>query len=234
MKLSDLVSDYHTPTEAARLIHEHPPLIVCGVTAAGKDTIVRYLTQSDDYAQVVSHTTRTPRSHNDGNEVNGLDYWFVDERTAITMLSEQSFIEAKLVHGDTLYGTSVKAYERVVNSGRQPILEIDIQGVLELMSVVSDLEAIFLAPPDFETWQARLNGRGHMSQQERIKRLVSAVTEFEMFASNPRFTPLINNEVIDTAAMIHDGSYKNDESTKRARLVIEQLLDQTRQTLRST
>jgi guanylate kinase len=227
-QLETLVNTYQMPAEAKTLLTEHPPLIICGVSGAGKDTIAQYLMQSGDYAHIVSHTTRAPRPHHDGHEVNGVDYWFINEQTATVMLQDKSFIEAEFVHGDTVYGTSIEAYKRVVEHGRKPLLEIDIKGVTNLQTQVPSLDAVFLVPPDFATWQRRLEGRGEMSDAEKRKRLESAVAEFKAFlARDSGFIPVINTEVVDTAQAIEDGSYKTEVSMSRARAAVEQLSRET-------
>lgn len=231
-QLESLVDTYKMPPEAVKLLVAHPPLMLCGVTGAGKDTIARFLMQNGNYTHVVSHTSRQSRPHLDGHEVNGVDYWFIDNDEAVKMLQAEAFVEAKLVHGkETLYGTSIQAYRRVVDNGKQPVLEIDIQGVQELQHEVPGLKAIFLVPPNFETWQRRLKGRGEMSDEELRKRLASAVKEFETFLKSDGFIPVINTEVIDTAQSIEDGSYKDDASIMSAHEAVEQLLHETRMLL---
>lgn len=227
-ELETLLNEYEMPTDTKQLLAKHPPLIICGVTGAGKDTIARYLMQSGNYAHVVSHTTRAPRPHRDGHEVNGVDYWFINSSEAAEMIRSQAFIEAELVHGkDTLYGTSIEAYRHVVEIGERPLLEIDIKGVQRLQREAPELTAIFLVPPDFKTWQERLQGRGAMPREELRKRLESAVMEFEIFLQNDGFIPVINTEVINTAKSIEDGSYRDGTTVKAAREVVEQMLQET-------
>lgn len=228
MELLDLTEKYQTPPAAVELLQEHPPLIICGVTGAGKDTIARYLMQNGSYAQIVSHTTRAARPHRDGHEVNGVDYWFIDNDAAIEMLKAGEFIEAELVHGnETLYGTSIAAYKKVLENGKQPLLEIDIKGVLRLQSEVPGLTAVFLVPPDFATWQKRLRGRGTMDDEELRRRLQSAKAEFKTFLDNEDFIPITNTEVVNTADRIQDGSYRNTVSIEIARKAVKELLAET-------
>ena len=226
-QLSHLIQNYQASAYAHELVAKHPSLNFAGPTGAGKGTLVTYLTQSGDYAPVVSDTTRTPRPHNDGFEVNGVNYWFINEAEAIGKLKDKAFIEVKAVHQKTMYGTTVASYERVIKAGRTPILEIDVQGIEDLMSHFSDFEAIFLLPPDFDTWQSRLDGRGHMATEDKLRRLASSVIEINTLLSNARFYPVINNEVVETAELISSGAYKHDEYRQTSLEVARTILART-------
>ncbi len=231
MNLSERVDAYRTPDIAKELVLAHKPLILCGPTASGKDTIARYLMQQGGYAAVVSDTTRPPRPHGASHEVNGVDYWFIDQATAAKNLEMQAYIEAKLVHGDTLYGTSIAAYQRVVASGRVPVLEIDVQGVGEFMSIIPGVEALFLLPPDFETWQLRLDGRGAMEAEQKTRRLVTALQEFQVPMTDHRFFPVVNTEVVQTAELIESGEYRTPAYRDRALELTAALLEATQRYL---
>jgi guanylate kinase len=209
-KLYDLIQNYEAPKHAHEVIASRPSLNFAGPTGAGKGTLVTYLTQTGDYAPVVSDTTRQPRPHNDGFEVNGVNYWFLSEEEAVEKVSSGAYVEVKAVHKKTMYGTSIRSYERVVKAGRTPVLEIDVQGMQELMEHFPEFEAIFLLPPDFDTWQSRLDGRGSMQAEEKVQRLRSAIDEINVLLSNPRFYPVVNTEVIDTADVIMSGEYKQE------------------------
>lgn len=226
-QLFQLITDYKAPSSAHEIASAHPSLNFAGPTGAGKGTLVTYLTQTGDYAPVVSDTTRLPRPHNDGFEVNGVAYWFIDENTAIDKVSKSSYIEVKAVHQKTMYGTSVEAYEKVVQAGRTPILEIDVQGMEELMNHFPEFEAIFLLPPDFETWQNRLDGRGRMQLEEKTQRLRSACVEIATLFSNPSFYPVINTEVVDTAKLIASNAYKDQSYRDTALAVAKEILKNT-------
>lgn len=231
-QLAQSIQTYTAPENAHALIAAHPSLNVAGPTGAGKGTLVTYLTQTGDYAPVVSDTTRAPRPHNDGYEVNGVSYWFLSEEDAIKKVETGAYIEVKAVHEKTMYGTSIEAYQKVVNAGRTPVLEIDVQGIEELMSHFDELEAIFLLPPDFDTWLKRLDGRGRMDKDEKLQRFRSALVEIEALVRNPRFYPVINTEVIDTARSITTGEYKNAQYRQDALTVARELLEKTAQFLK--
>ena len=121
--------------------------------------------------------------------------------------------------------------KKVVNSGRTPLLEIDVQGMEELMEHFPEFEAIFLLPPDFNTWQSRLDGRGRMHLDEKIQRLHSACTEIEVLLKNPRFYPVINREVIETAELIISGGYKDAAYREASLAVAKEIHEKTSQFL---
>ena len=225
--LEDAVTHYSMPEEAKQLLLEHPPLNIAGPTGAGKGTMGQYLTQMGEYAPVVSDTTRDPRKFGNGYEVNGVHYHFIDEATALKKLADGAYIEAKLVHGDTLYGTSIEAYQRVVEHGRIPILEIDVQGMEELMKVVPSFEAILLLPPSFEIWEQRIDGRGDMTTEQKIRRFGTALIEYSKPLENDRFFPVINTEVLDTAEVIRSGEYREEAYRQNALVLAAELRDAT-------
>jgi len=226
-KLLEAIKNYEAPEAAHKEVSNHPPLALAGPTGAGKGTLATYLTQSGDFAPVVSDTTRPPRPHNDGMEVHGVGYWFLTEQEALQKIANGSYIEVKEVHRRTMYGTSREAYRKVVSSGRTPILEIDVQGIEELMQHFPELEAVFLLPPSFDVWQSRLDGRGSMDFDEKVNRLETAYSEIQRPLTNPRFHPVVNHEVIDTAELITSGKYKNPEYREGALKVARELLART-------
>lgn len=225
------IEAYKPPTRAITLVEQSPSLNIAGPTGAGKGTLAVYLAQSGNYAPVVSDTTRAPRPRNNGLEVNGVDYWFISEEAAEQKIANGAYLEVKAVHQKTMYGTSLDSYQRVTDSGRVPLLEIDVQGMEELMDRYPGFEAIMLLPPDFDTWQERLAGRGDMDLDEKIRRLTSALMELQKPRQNARFYPVINTEVIDTAALITSGEYKDDAYRTGALEVADELLRRTEQFL---
>lgn len=228
MTLPEAVQQYEMPPEAKQLIDAHQPLGLAGPTGAGKGTMAQYLTQTGEYAPIVSDTTRKPRPFGNGYEVNGVQYWFLDEDTAIEKLRKGAYIEAKLVHGDTLYGTSVDSYRRVVDGGKIPILEIDIQGMIEFMRIDAGFEAVLLLPPSFEIWNERIDGRGDMTPENKIRRFKTAIDEYSVVFTNERFHPVINTEVVEAAEVIRSGIYHETEYRHRALEVARELLDATK------
>jgi len=214
--LEHAVNTYKMPEVARRLLLEHPSLNITGPTGAGKGTMAQHLTQSGNYVPVVSDTTRKPRVFGNGYEVSGVHYWFIDDETALLKLDQAMYMEAKLVHGDTLYGTSIASYERVVKSGRTPILEIDVQGMEAFMEEAPGFECVLLLPPSFEIWEQRIDGRGDMDLEQKVRRFKTALVEYQKPIENKNFFPVINTEVLDTAEVIISGEYKDAAYREKA------------------
>lgn len=226
-QLEQLVSNYTMPEEARRLILEHPSLNISGPTGAGKGTMAQYLAQTGNYNPVVSDTTRSVRPFGNGKEVNGVHYWFIDHDTALRKLEAEAYIEAKLVHGDTLYATSIDSYKRVIESGRIPLIEIDVNGMEDMMQAAPEFEAILLLPPSFEIWEQRIDGRGDMDIEQKIRRFGTAIMEYSKPIDNRQFHPVINTEVVDTAALIMSGEYRSEAYRLEALELAVELRDRT-------
>jgi len=225
--LEQAVYTYKMPETARKLLLEHPSLNITGPTGAGKGTMAQHLTQSGNYVPVVSDTTRKPRVFGNGYEVSGVHYWFIDDETALLKLDQSAYMEAKLVHGDTLYGTSIASYERVVKSGRTPILEIDVQGMEAFMEEAPGFECVLLLPPSFEIWEQRIDGRGDMDLEQKIRRFKTALVEYKKPIENKNFFPVINTEVLDAAEIIISGEYRQESYRQKALSLAVELHDAT-------
>lgn len=219
-QLFEAVRSYKMPAIAAEIVVKHKPLVITGVTAAGKDTVLKYIEQTADFRHVITHTTRQLRP----GEANGQNYWFVDDRQMLDLLDGQKMIEAKSVHGSTVYGTSIAAYRQVLDSGYKPMLRIDVQGTLELANQLPRLQASFILPPSFEIWMERLEKRGRMSHVEKAQRLKSAQVELKAAMNSRHFIFMVNREVSLTAAELIAGT--TDARTQHHnRELAKQLID---------
>jgi len=231
--LQKAITTYQMPEVARKLLRDYPSLNIAGPTGAGKGTMAQHLTQTGSFAPVVSDTTRLKRVFGNGYEVSGVHYWFINDETGLGKLDKGEYIEAKLVHGDTLYGTSIASYERVVKSGRTPILEIDVQGMEELMVAAPGFEAVLLLPPSFEIWEQRIDGRGDIDLEQKIRRFQTALLEYNKPIENENFFPVINTEVLETAEIIMSGEYKQEAYRQRALALAVELRAETQKFLDS-
>jgi guanylate kinase len=204
-ELLKAVYHYHISDVAKSMLLRSGALILCGVTASGKNTIANYLTSHSDYQRVITHTTRKPRSNDGKDEVDGVDYWFVSNQQMLNLVLAGVMVEVQAIHGDTFYGTSLDAIKAVLDAGKKPLLELDVQGAEALAALVPGLHPLFVLPPNYDIWMERLGTRGFMSDGEKERRLQSAKKELETVVASRYFSLIINNEAELTAKEIMGG-----------------------------
>jgi guanylate kinase len=165
---------------------------VAAPSGTGKSSLVSALLQLDSKLAVsVSHTTRAPR----GQEVNGREYWFIDEPEFRAMIQRGEFIEHALVHGN-LYGTSRKTIADRLAHGDDVVLEIDWQGALQIKQLFAHAVLIFILPPSWEELAQRLDRRGEDKPEVIHTRLANARSEV---AQAKHFDFCIINSLFETA-----------------------------------
>ena len=165
---------------------------VAAPSGAGKSSLVTALLELDSRLTVsVSHTTRSPR----GQEVNGREYWFIEEPDFRAKIDRGDFFEWAEVHGN-LYGTSRKAIEERLVGGEDVVLEIDWQGALQIKKLFTHAVLIFILPPSWEELSQRLNRRGEDHPDVINRRLANARNEV---AQARHFDFVIINSLFETA-----------------------------------
>ncbi len=153
-------------------------LVVSAPSGAGKTSLCEWsITAVPDLAHSVSHTTRAPRPH----EVDGRDYYFVDEPTFRAMAERGEFAEWALVHGG-LYGTSWAVLEGHFAAGRDVILDIDTQGAALLRQRFPEGVFIFIVPPSWDALEQRLRQRHSDTEGDIRRRLERAREEIRHYA----------------------------------------------------
>lgn len=223
------LNDYSVPENVKNLVQGTKVVFLVGVTAAGKDTVLRRLIESTDYHHIVSHTTRSPRANHGVMEQDGLDYHFIDLQAAESMIDNGGFVEAKMFSGN-VYGTSVAEIQMAHDEGKVAITDIEVQGVAEYRAFANNVIPIFLLPPDFETWQARLKGRyadSKMNPEDIHKRLQTACSELADALDKPYFEYVVNKNLdrtIDIVSQIAHGNFSREKNTQ-ARIVAQSLLE---------
>ncbi len=164
-------------------------VIISGPSGSGKTTICRELAKDPRVRVSVSVTTRPPRSQ----EVNGQDYYFVSEREFEKKIKEASFVEHAQYLG-TLYGTLRKPLEEAIEQGLIYLLEIDIQGALQVMEGYPDAISIFILPPEEDVLKKRLTGRNTDKEQDITERLEIAKGELQ---SSSRYKYHVVNDKLE-------------------------------------
>jgi len=139
----------------------------------------------------VSYTTREPR---DGEKA-GEDYHFVDRETFQQGLSRGLWAEWAEVHG-SFYGTSAPYLEEEMSAGKDILLDLDVQGALQLLDRYSECITVFIMPPSMAVLKQRLESRGTDSEGEITKRLFNAEREI---AQKDRYRHIIINDDLPDA-----------------------------------
>ena len=150
-------------------------IVISGPSGTGKSTVVRRLLESSPLiVSSVSMTTREPR----GSEIDGKDYFFVQEEEFIRKRNAGEFLEWAVVHGN-LYGTLTSFVDEKLGEGNDLLLEIDVQGGLSVKEKRPEALMVFLMPPSWEELEKRLRGRGTDSEDVIVERLRNARNEME-------------------------------------------------------
>ncbi len=172
-------------------------IVVSGFSGAGKGTIMKALTAKyDQYALSVSATTRSPRE----GEVNGREYFFITNEEFEKLIEEDGLIEhAKYVNH--YYGTPRKYVEDKLAQGIDVILEIEIQGALQIKKQYPDAVLLFVMPPSAQELEKRLRGRGTETDDVIRQRLNRAVEE-SVGIENYDYI-IINDKLEDSVENVH-------------------------------
>lgn len=167
-------------------------LVVSGPSGVGKGTICKeYLRAYDDCALSVSATTRSPR---DG-EVDGESYFFLSQDEFKKKIEEGGFLE-HAIFCDNYYGTPKDAVLKMLDSGKNVILEIEVQGALQVRSHYPEAVFVFVIPPSMEVLEERLRGRGTEADDVISKRLERAKAEFKFIE---KYNYILNNDTVENA-----------------------------------
>lgn len=148
-------------------------IVLSGFSGAGKGTVVKnILKQYNDYALSISATTRSPRE----GEVNGREYFFKTVDEFKDMIANDELIEYAQYVGN-YYGTPRKYVEEQLAAGKNIILEIEIQGALNIKKIFPDAVLMFITPPTAKELEDRLRGRGTEDEATIMARLARASEE---------------------------------------------------------
>lgn len=167
--------------------------VVSGPSGVGKGTLVERVRELvPTLGLTVSATTRAPRA----GEVDGVSYHFLSDEEFDRAAERGEFLEWAWVHGHR-YGTPTSEVERVLATGRSVILEIDVQGGLNVRRLRPDAVLVFIEPPSAEELERRLRGRGTEDEDDLRRRLADAEEEMRRGES---YDVRITNDSLEDAA----------------------------------
>ena len=176
-------------------------LIVSGSAGSGKSTVLTPFKSGaiEPFRFSVSATTRSPRP----GEVDGKDYLFVTKARFEEMIEKGELIE-HTTFNNNYYGTPKAALEKMLEEGQIVILEIEVDGAEQIMSLFNeeDLISVFLSPPDYKTLEARLRGRGTNTEEDILDRLERAKVELEFARLYKNIFFNLNNRAEDVTRAI--------------------------------
>lgn len=169
-------------------------IVLSGPSGVGKGTVRSALfeMQGHDLVYSISMTTRTPRE----GEVNGREYFFVTREEFEQRIKENKFLEyAEFVNN--YYGTPLDKVEEQLAAGKEVVLEIEVQGALQVRKKMKDAIFIFIAPPTMEDLEKRLRKRGTESDEVVKSRTEKAYKELELAYL---YDYIVVNDTVENAA----------------------------------
>ena len=190
-------------------------IIISGPAGCGKSTVLKEVFKLADYRYSVSATTRKPR---DG-EIDGKDYYFITEADFLNKISSGEMLEYVEYSGN-YYGTLKEPVEKILNEGRDVILELEVVGALNIKEKYHEAVMIFISSPTFSELEKRLRGRKTESEESINKRLNRSKEEVD---SIDKYDYLVLNEfnkqkeaafIINCIVEAEKHRLKKDKTTK--------------------
>ncbi len=169
-------------------------LVISGPSGVGKTTITRAITKQFHAQFSISATTR-PQTDAD---IDGTDYTFYDQSTFERMIANHEFLEYARVF-EHYYGTPRKAVEQSLSQGRVVILEIDVQGAIQIRKSMPQTFMVFIMPPSEDALLQRLRDRKRESEKIIQRRFSEAKQEMNLAKTSGVYDTFITNDDLDTA-----------------------------------
>lgn len=193
-------------------------LVISGPSGCGKGTICKkLLSRNQNINFSISATTRKPRK----GEANGINYFFVGEEEFKNMIKKDEFLEYASVHGN-YYGTPKKYVFEKMAEGENIILEIDVQGALQIKEKYPEGVFIFILPPSMEELKNRIVKRGTESKEDIDRRLNNAYKEIELAKQYDYI--VLNDQVLSAVEKIESIIIAEKNRTLRQKNLLDEII----------
>ncbi|MBQ0004809.1 MAG: guanylate kinase [Clostridiales bacterium] len=169
--------------------------VISGPSGAGKGTICKAIAGKDNIELSISMTTRNPRP----GEIHGKDYFFATKEEFLDNIEKGNLLEYATVY-ENMYGTPKDAVISKLERGRNVILEIDIQGGLQVKKLMPEAILIFILPPSLAILRERLVGRQTDSPEVIEKRLAETLNEIKLLGEYDYY--VVNDELEEAVSAV--------------------------------
>ena len=182
-------------------------IVISGPSGVGKGTIIKKLLKSEKHKLAISMTTRPIRE----GEKHGVHYYFVTKNEFIENIKNNNFIEYAEVYKGIYYGTLKSEVERTLKNNTNVILEIDIEGALNIKKIYKDAILIFIEPPSIEELEKRLRERKTEQEDKIIERINKAHYELKM---KDKYDYIVINDNVEKATKEIENIIENETKEK--------------------
>ena len=186
-------------------------VVVSGPAGSGKGTVNAHLLATGEYVYSVSATTRAPRP----GEVDGVNYHFITREEFEDRLAHDGMLEHTEYVGN-YYGTPRKEAEEVLASGKNLILEIEVDGAMQIKKKFPEAVLIMLLPPTYAEQEKSLRGRGTETEDKILARLAQAKVEVQLLPEYDYVVYNLDGGAEECAKQIHAIVYAEQFRTSRA------------------
>lgn len=170
-------------------------IIISGTTCAGKGTIIKKLLEKNpNMCLSISYTSRPIRK----GDVDGVDYYFITQEEFERKIKNGDFLEYAEVHYGRYYGTPKMETEKLLASGKDVILEIDVQGAEQVKKMFPETILIFILAPSMEEVKRRIKARGFENNEQIVNRFQNAYREINEI---PKYNYVVVNDVLEDALL---------------------------------
>ena len=219
------IKNYQPSQDVIDLVESTKIVLLCGVTGAGKNTVLDKLLEKDNFEKIITSTTRAPRENDGVMEQEGVDYYFFSTEQALENIENHVYFEVAPVH-EKINGVTADEIRRHHVRQSVAITHVDYQGVDYFKKYSPSTIAIFLIPPSYEVWMERLMKRYDSEDDFRLAwppRRASAIKELEWALAHPDLRIIINDE-LDTTVQQAEAIIHGDEILTGGRAQAQEIL----------